>query len=168
LHDVGDPDAQDEQSTKVVAQEVANMVMGHSLVDLGGSVEQALEPPSMPQLQGSEVDGDAQLWQAPRLIPPPPPVVEKVKGIEHEATPPPQLVRTAIHHGDEFKMLEEGVADVETRRLRAVLTAMMMRIEVSTNHVNCHFLVCRVALSFSFHCRTWRGSLSSGNTNLRR
>ena len=36
-----------------------------------------------------------------------------------------------IRRGDEFDMLEEGEASAETKRLRADLSAMIDRIEVS-------------------------------------
>jgi len=36
-----------------------------------------------------------------------------------------------IQHGEEFEMLEEGEASVETKKLRADLTSMIGHIEVS-------------------------------------
>ena len=55
----------------------------------------------------------------------------EVEEIVQEPTLPPQLLRTVIQRGEEFEMLEEGEASVETKKLRADLTSMMGCIEVS-------------------------------------
>ena len=55
----------------------------------------------------------------------------KVKEIVREPTLPPQLLRIVIQRGEEFEMLEEGEASVETKRLRADLMSMIGRIAVS-------------------------------------
>jgi hypothetical protein len=55
----------------------------------------------------------------------------EVKEIMREPALPPQLLHTVIQRGKEFEMLEEGEASVEMKRLRADLSAMMGRIEVS-------------------------------------
>ena len=57
----------------------------------------------------------------------------EVKEIVREPTPPPQLLHTIIQHGEEFEILEEGEASTETKKLRADLTSMIGRIEVSLN-----------------------------------
>ena len=54
-----------------------------------------------------------------------------VEEIVREPTLPPQLLHTVIQRGDEFEMLEEVEASMETKKLRADLTSMMGRIEVS-------------------------------------
>ena len=54
-------------------------------------------------------------------------VEEIVRGLN----PPPQLLRTVIHCGEEFEMLEKGEASVATKKLRAYLTSMIGHIEVS-------------------------------------
>ena len=54
-----------------------------------------------------------------------------IEEIVREPTLPPQLLRMVIEHGEEFEMLEEGEASVETKKLRANLTSMMGCIEVS-------------------------------------
>lgn len=43
----------------------------------------------------------------------------------------PQVFHLVIYCGDEFDMLEEDVATVEVKALRANLVAMMYHIEVS-------------------------------------
>jgi hypothetical protein len=43
----------------------------------------------------------------------------------------PQVFRTVVYHGDELDMLEEEVASVEVKALRANLAVMMHRIKVS-------------------------------------
>ena len=68
--------------------------------------------------------------QQPRRAPLRLAVVE-VEEIVREPAQPPQVLRTVIRRGDEFDMLEEGEASVETKRLRANLSAMIGRIEVS-------------------------------------
>ena len=55
----------------------------------------------------------------------------EVEEIVREPTPPPQLLCTIIQRGEEFEMLEEGEASVETKKLQANLTSMIGRIEVS-------------------------------------
>ena len=55
----------------------------------------------------------------------------EIEEIVREPTPPPQLICTVIQGGEEFEMLEEGEASVETKRLRDDLTSMMGHIEVS-------------------------------------
>ena len=55
----------------------------------------------------------------------------EVEEIEREPTPPPQLLGTVIQRGEEFEMLEEGEASVETKRPRTDLATMINRIEVS-------------------------------------
>ena len=66
----------------------------------------------------------------------------EIKEIVREPTPPPQLLRTVIQHGEEFEMLEEVEASVETKKLRVDLTSMMGHIEVSLK---------RSSLSFEEH-----------------
>jgi hypothetical protein len=56
--------------------------------------------------------------------------VVQVEEIPQEPAQPPQLLRTVIRRGDEFGMLEEEVT-AEMKRLRADLSAMVGRIEVS-------------------------------------
>jgi len=56
--------------------------------------------------------------------------IVEVEEIVWEPTSPPQLLRTVIHHGKEFEMLE-GVASAETKKLRVDLMSMIGRIEVS-------------------------------------
>ena len=63
----------------------------------------------------------------------------KVKEIVQEPTPPPQLLRTVIQRGEEFEMLDEVEASTETKKLRANLTSMMGRIEVSLNISSLYF-----------------------------
>ena len=55
----------------------------------------------------------------------------EVEEIAQEPTLPPQLLRMVIQRGKEFEMLEEGDASVETKKVRADLTSMIGRIEVS-------------------------------------
>ena len=55
----------------------------------------------------------------------------EVKEIVREPTPPPQLLRTIIQHGEDFEMLEDREASTETKKLRADLMSMIGRIEVS-------------------------------------
>ena len=55
----------------------------------------------------------------------------EVEEIVWEAAPPPQLLRKVIQHDEEFEMLEDGEASVETKRLRTDQVAMIVRIEVS-------------------------------------
>ena len=55
----------------------------------------------------------------------------EVEEIVWEPTPPPQLLRTIIQHGEEFEMLEDREASTETKKLRADLMSMIGRIEVS-------------------------------------
>ena len=43
----------------------------------------------------------------------------------------PQVFRMVVRSGDEFNMLEEEVASVEVKALRADLVVMMRCIEVS-------------------------------------
>ena len=50
-----------------------------------------------------------------------------VEEIVQEPTTPPQLLCTVIQRGEEFEMLEER----EAKKLRADLTLMLARIEVS-------------------------------------
>ena len=71
-----------------------------------------------------------QAWQQPRRVHVPVATV-KVKEIVWEPTPPPQLLCTVIQRGEEFEMLEEGEASMETKKLRVNLTSMIGRIEVS-------------------------------------
>ena len=54
----------------------------------------------------------------------------EIKEIVREPTSPPRLLRTVIQHGEEFEMLEEGEASVETKKLRADLVSMIGHIEV--------------------------------------
>ena len=51
--------------------------------------------------------------------------------IVQEPTLLPQLLRTIIQCGEEFVMLEEREASSEAKKLRANLTLMLARIEVS-------------------------------------
>ena len=55
----------------------------------------------------------------------------EVEEIVWEPTPPPQLLCTVIQHGEEFEVPKEGEASMETKKLRANLTSMIGRIEVS-------------------------------------
>ena len=55
----------------------------------------------------------------------------EVEEIVWEPTPPPQLLCTVIQHGEEFEVPKEREASVETKKLRANLTSMIGRIEVS-------------------------------------
>ena len=55
----------------------------------------------------------------------------EVEEIMREPTLAPQLLHTVIQRGKEFEMLEEEEASVETKKLRANLTSMIGRIEVS-------------------------------------
>ena len=55
----------------------------------------------------------------------------EIEEIVREPTPPPQLLRTVIQHGEEFEMLEEVEVSAEIKKLRADLTSMMGYIEVS-------------------------------------
>ena len=55
----------------------------------------------------------------------------EVEEIVREPSQPPQVLRMVIRHGDEFNMLEEEEASIEMKRLRADLSAMIGRIEVS-------------------------------------
>jgi len=71
-----------------------------------------------------------QVQQQPRRASLPVAAVE-VEEIVQEPTLPPQLLRTVIQRGEEFEMLEEGVVSAETKKLRADLTLMIGRIEVS-------------------------------------
>ena len=61
----------------------------------------------------------------------------EVKEIVREPTPPPQLLHTVIQHGEEFEMLEEREASSEAKKLRADLTSMLARIEVSLREFFC-------------------------------
>ena len=60
-----------------------------------------------------------------------PMAVVEVEEIVWERTAPPQPLHMVIQRGEEFEMLEEGEASTETKRLRADLTSMIGRIEVS-------------------------------------
>ena len=51
--------------------------------------------------------------------------------IVQEPTLPPQLLCTVIQHGEEFEMLDEREASSEAKKLKADLTSMLARIEVS-------------------------------------
>ena len=55
----------------------------------------------------------------------------EVEEIVQDPAQPPQVLHMVIWGGDEFDMLEEGEASIETKRLRADLSAMIGRIEVS-------------------------------------
>lgn len=55
--------------------------------------------------------------------------------IVREPNPPPQLLRTVIQRGDEFEILDEREASLEAKKLRANLTLMLARIEVSLREV---------------------------------
>ena len=63
----------------------------------------------------------------------------EIEEIVQEPTPPPQLLRTVIQRGEEFEKLEEAEASTETKKLRADLTSMMGRIEVSLNRSSLSF-----------------------------
>ena len=63
----------------------------------------------------------------------------EVEEIVQEPIPPPQLLRTVIQHGEEFEMLEEVEASVETKKLRANLTSMIGRIEISMKRSSLSF-----------------------------
>ena len=66
----------------------------------------------------------------------------EIEEIAWEPTPPPHLIHTVIQRGEEFEMLEEVEASVETKKLRANLTSLMGCIEVSLK---------RSSLSFKEH-----------------
>ena len=55
----------------------------------------------------------------------------EVEEIVREPTLPPQLLHTVNQCGEEFEMQEEVEVSVETKKLRADLTSMIGRIEVS-------------------------------------
>ena len=55
----------------------------------------------------------------------------EIEEIAQEPSPPPQLLRKVIQRDEEFEMLEDGEASVETKRLRTDQVAMIVRIEVS-------------------------------------
>ena len=79
-----------------------------------------------------------QAWQQPRRALVPVAAVE-VKEIVWEPTSPPQLLCTVIQRGEEFEKLEEAEASTETKKLRADLTSMMGRIEVSLKRSSLSF-----------------------------
>ena len=60
-----------------------------------------------------------------------PVAVVEVEEIVWEPTTPPQLLCMVIQCGEEFEMLEKGEVSTETKKLRADLTSMIGRIEVS-------------------------------------
>ena len=60
-----------------------------------------------------------------------PSIVTVLKEIVREPTLPPQLLCTIIQHGKEFEMLDEREASSEAKKLKADLTSMLARIEVS-------------------------------------
>lgn len=55
----------------------------------------------------------------------------EIEEIAREPAQPPRSSTWLSARGDEFDMLEEGKASAETKRLRADLSAMISRIEVS-------------------------------------
>ena len=63
----------------------------------------------------------------------------EIEEIVGEPTPPPQLLCMVIQRGEEFEMLEEVEASMETKKLRADLTSMMGRIEVSLKRYSLSF-----------------------------
>ena len=63
----------------------------------------------------------------------------EIEEIVREPTLPPRLLRIVIQHGEEFEMLEEGEACVETKKLRADLRSMMGHIEVSLKRSSLSF-----------------------------
>ena len=65
--------------------------------------------------------------------------IVEIEEIVWEPTPPPQLLCTVILPDEEFEMLEEVEASTETKKLRADLTSMMGRIEVSLNRSSLSF-----------------------------
>ena len=63
----------------------------------------------------------------------------EIKEIVWALTPSPQLLRTVVQHGEEFEMLEEREASAEIKKLRADLTSMVGRIEVSLKRSSLSF-----------------------------
>ena len=63
----------------------------------------------------------------------------EVEEIVQEPTPPPQLLCMVIQCGKEFEMLEEVEVSVEMKKLRADLTSMIGRIEVSLKRSSLSF-----------------------------
>ena len=64
--------------------------------------------------------------------------IVEIEEIVREPTPPPQLLMV-IQHGEEFEMLEEVKASAEMKKLRADLTSMIGRIEVSLKRYSLSF-----------------------------
>ena len=60
-----------------------------------------------------------------------PVAIVEVEEIVWEPTTPPQLLCMVIQCGEGFEMLEKGEVSTETKKLRADLTSMIGRIEVS-------------------------------------
>ena len=73
-------------------------------------------------------------------------VAVEIEEIVREPTPPPQLICTVIQRGKEFEMFEEREASVETKKLRADLTSMMGRIEVSLKRSSLSFKGCSLLI----------------------
>ena len=63
----------------------------------------------------------------------------EIEDIVREPTPPPQLLCTVIQRGEEFEMLEEVEASIETKKLSADLTSMIGCIEVSLKRSSLSF-----------------------------
>ena len=96
----------------------------------------------------------------------------EVEEIVWEPTPPPQLLRTIIQHGEEFEMLEEGEASVERKKLRADLTLMIGCIEVSLNrfflfHEERSLLICLSSIECDEGVRAALAAAGGDDSNTR-
>ena len=65
--------------------------------------------------------------------------IVEIEEIVWEPTPLPQLLHTVIQCGKEFEMLEEVEASARMKKLRANLTLMIGRIEVSLKRSSLSF-----------------------------
>jgi len=63
----------------------------------------------------------------------------EIEEIVWDPTPLPQLLRMVILCGEEFEMLEEVEASIETKKLSADLTSMIGCIEVSLKRSSLSF-----------------------------
>lgn len=147
LHERGDPGLPEESHVGQGASEpsaTADTAVGAVPSSPSGVV------PSAPIIElpaSMSVGAGDQARSPPRAAAPPPAVV--VEEIARAPTPEPQLVRMVIRRGNQFEVLEEDVADAEIRRLRADLTAMMTRIEVSDGS---YYLLAMVFWHLIFFC----------------
>lgn len=128
LHDYGDPGLSEEFNT---GQDAPGSSTAPS-----ATAEAAPSSPAVILPAPAVVDAGERVRSPPRPASLPP-ATAAVEEVEREGTPPPQLVRTVIRRGNQFEVLEEDVADAETRRLRADLATMMARIEVSGGCLAC-------------------------------